>query len=150
MTKQVNGKEIELGIERKVHMRIQVLWKDKTVSWRAADAMRHQNPYIFIPYVLNKQLLKDIDFKCIRYYWKDNEKSRNIYKIFKTKTKASRQPKYKFGIQVPNNTGHAYKLDNINKDEGWKIAMDKEIDSINKHKTFIVLEEHEQLPYGYQ
>ena len=51
MTKQVNGKEIELGIEREAHIRIQVLWKDKTVSWCAADAMRHQNPYLYSIYI---------------------------------------------------------------------------------------------------
>ena len=87
---QANGKEIELGIEREAHIRIQVLWKDKTVSWCAADAMRHQNPYIFIPYILNRKLLKDIDFKWIKEYYQDNEKSRNIYKALKSRTKANR------------------------------------------------------------
>ena len=62
----------------------------------------------------------------------------------------SSHPKYKFGNQIPSNTQHAYKLDQINNDKGWELATDKEIDSINKHKTFIVLEKHEPLPAGYQ
>ena len=64
---------------------------------------------------------------------------------------------YKFGIQVPSNMQHAtcnmqhaYKLERINNDKGCELATDKEIKSINKHKTFIVLENHELLPPGYQ
>lgn len=62
----------------------------------------------------------------------------------------SSHPKYKFEIQVLSNTQHAYKLDRINNDKGWELTTDKEIESINKHKTFIVLENHEPLPAGYQ
>ena len=76
-------------IERKVHMRKQVLWKDKAVSWCAANVMRHQNPYTYIPYAFNKQILKSINFQWVKYYWKENERSRNNYKNFKAKTKAS-------------------------------------------------------------
>ena len=62
----------------------------------------------------------------------------------------SSQPKYKFGIQGPSNMQHAYKLDRMNNDKGWELATDEEIESINKHKTFIVLENHDPLPPGYQ
>ena len=49
--------EIVLKIERKEYLRIQILWKDNTSSWCAADALRHQNPFIFIPYVIKNKYL---------------------------------------------------------------------------------------------
>ena len=130
--------------------RVQVIWKDKSISWCAADALRLQNPFLFIPYVVKNKLSKHKDFFWVNDYWKNDETLKKIYRIFKATTKLSSQPKYKFGIQVPNNTGHAYKLDKINNDKGWEMATDKEINSINKHKTFIILENHEPLPPGYQ
>ena len=141
---------ILLKVERKVHLRVQVMWKDSTISWCAADALRHQNPFIFIPYVIKNNLSKHNDFLWVKDYWEDDGISRKIYKSFKATTKMSSHPKYKFGIQIPSNTQHAYKLDRINNDKGRELATDKEIESINKHKTFIVLEEHEPLPAGYQ
>ena len=54
------------------------------------------------------------------------QKAHKIYKV-----KSNKQPIYKFGIQIPQNVQHAYKLDKINKDSGWEKSMDKEISSIN-------------------
>ena len=59
-------------------------------------------------------------------------------------------PTYKFGIQIPNNPKHAYKLDKINNDREWEGSMDKEIGSINNHQVFIILEDDEPLPEGYK
>ena len=41
-------------------------------------------------------------------------------------------------------------MDKINNDKGWEKAMNSEVKSINKHQTFIILEEDELLPEGYQ
>ena len=75
----------------------------------------------------------------------------NYKSIFRTlKTTSSSQPKFKFGIQIPQNAQHARRLDDINGDKGWDKAMKKEIDSINEHKTFTILEDDEPLPDGYE
>lgn len=108
-----------LKVERRAHMIVQVIWKDKTISWCAADAMRLQKPFLFIPYVIKNKLLKNANFCWVKDYRKHNETAKNIYKSFKTTSNPSKQPKYEFGIQVPNNTGHAYNLDKINNDKGW-------------------------------
>ena len=100
--------------------------------------------------MIKNKLLKNSEFSWVKDYWKHNETDKNIYKIYKATSKVSKQPKYKFGIQVPNNMGHAYNLDKINNDKGWEMATNKEIESINNHKTFIILEDHEPLPPGYQ
>ena len=59
-------------------------------------------------------------------------------------------PTYKFGIQIPNNPKHAYKLEKINNDREWEGSMDKEIGSINNHQVFMILENDEPLPEGYK
>ena len=135
--KKNQNNETIFEVEREEHLRVQVIWKDKSISWCAADALRLQNPFLFIPYVIKNKLSKHKDFFWVNDYWKNDETLKKTYRIFKATTKLSSQPKYKFGIQVPNNTGHAYKLDKINNNKGWEMATDKEIESINKHKTFL-------------
>ena len=44
------GKQI-LSVKRNSNLRVKVLWKDGTISWVAGDALRLQNPFLFIPYV---------------------------------------------------------------------------------------------------
>ena len=88
------------------------------------------------------------DFKWLNEYIKNNNTYKKIYKSFKVK--AQKMPNYKFGIQIPNNPSHAYKLDKINNDRDWEDSMDKEVGSINSHQVFIILEENEPLPKGYK
>lgn len=107
-------------------------------------------PFYLIPYVIKNRLLKNTNFYRVKDYWKHNDTAKNIYKSYKATLSPSKQPKYKFGIQIPNNTGYAYNLDKINNDKGWEMTTNKEIESINNHKKFITLEEHEPLPPGYQ
>ena len=79
-------------------------------------------------------------------------KNKHMYqKLFRShKLKSQKISTYKFGIQIPNNPKHAYKLDKINNDRGWEGSMDKEIGSINNHQVFIILEDNEPLPEGYK
>lgn len=48
--KDEDGKTI-LVTTTKRYLRTKVLWKDGTISWCAADALRLQNPYVYIPYI---------------------------------------------------------------------------------------------------
>ena len=146
--KMYKNNNIDLQLERNEHLRMKVLWKDGSISWIAGDALQLHNPFIFIPYVIKRKLFNHKDFMWVNEYLKGNESYKNIYKIHKVKS--NKQPIYKFGIQIPQNVQHAYKLDKINKDSGWEKSMDKEISSINEHQTFIILEEHEPLPEGYK
>ena len=137
-----------LKVIRNAHLRLKILWKDRSISWTTGDAVQLQNPFIFIPYVIRKKLTNHNDFRWVDEYIPHEREHKYVYKAFKTKS--LRQPNYKFGIQIPNNTKHAYNLDKINNDKGWEEAMDKEIKSITDHQTFIILEDHEPLPEGYQ
>lgn len=54
------------------------------------------------------------------------------------------------GIEIPRNTKEAMLLDRKNKDSHWKLAIKKEIDSIQEHGTFLFLLPGADLPEGYQ
>ena len=143
-----NSGETGLKLHRNSQLRVKVLWKDGTISWCAGDALQLQNPFLFIPYVIKKGLQNHIDFKWTKEYIKENSIYKNIFRAYKAKSQ--KMPTYKFGIQIPNNPQHAYKLDKINNDREWEGSMDKEIGSINNHQVFIILEDDEPLPEGYK
>jgi len=50
---------------RNAHLRVKVLWKDGSISWVAGDAMRLQNPFLYIPYVIKYKLGNHSDFKLV-------------------------------------------------------------------------------------
>ena len=84
-------------------------------------------------------------------YVKNKDNTIQLFKAFiAKKRKSSKVPKFKFGIQVPHNSTQAYKLDDVNRDKLWSEAIDNEINSINEHETFIILEDDEPLPEGYK
>ena len=130
-----DGKTI-LQVERTSHMRTRVVWKDGNVSWCAEDALRKQNPFIFIPYIMKNNLQKHKAFLWVKDYIND-ENINHIYKANKVQKKSPNMPYFKFGTQIPNNPHHAYKLDKINNDKGWEKAMNNEEKSINKNQTFL-------------
>ena len=65
--------------------------------------------------------------------------------------KVSRFMKHiKFGIEIPQSTKRAFETDKIEGNNLWKEFMQIEIDQLHAHETFIVLEEHQNVPYGYK
>ena len=113
--------------------------------------MREQNPFVFLPYVVKKKLSNHPHFKWIMKYVKNKDNTIQLFKAFiAKKRKSSKVPKFKFGIQVPHNSTQAYKIDDVNRDKLWSEAIDNEINSINEHETFIILEDDEPLPEGYK
>ena len=135
----------------KRHLRTKVLWKDGTISWCAADALRLQNPYVYIPYIYERpKLIKHNDFKWVRDYIQQQEGINKLFKANRVQNKSSKMPKFKFGVQVPHNPSDAIRLDKVNNDNLWERAIDKEVGSINTFKTFIILEENENIPEGYK
>ena len=56
----------------------------------------------------------------------------------------------KFGIIIPNTVEEAYQLDHDNGNTFWTDSIKKEMDSMNKYKTFGVMDDDERLPPGYQ
>ena len=51
-----------------------------------------------------------------------------LFKSYAAKAKkSSREPKFKFGIQVPYNYKQSQELDRFNKDNLWQEAVDREV-----------------------
>ena len=56
-SKDKNGKDVfKVKIVQEQHLRVKVSWKNGTSSWVAADALKEQNPFIFLPYVKQRKL----------------------------------------------------------------------------------------------
>src|SRR5210317_1910925 len=60
-------------------------------------------------------------------------------------TKHNQGPVFKFSIQVPKNTTHARKLDELSNNNLWDEANKKELKSLKDFITFRVLEDHEMI-----
>ena len=103
------------------------------ISWCAADMLRKQNPFIFVPYIINQKLVNHNHFKWAKAYLHQNKAAEQIVKINKVQHN-SKMPKFKFGVQVPDNPTHAMKLDNINGDGLWMNSIEKEKGSMGKYK----------------
>ena len=138
-------------IIREPHLQIQVEWKNGDISWCAADAMQEQKPFIFIPYIHKRKLFNHPHFQWIKKYKKEQEAVSNLFKVLSARAKkASKEPKSKFGIQVPHNHRQSEELDKFEKDTLWSKVVDSEVKSINDHNTFIALEEDKPIPSGYK
>ena len=84
-------------------------------------------------------------------YAKEKDNVNKLFRAYATRMKkSSKEPKFKFGIQVSHHHNQAKHLDSFNKDHLWEEAEGKEIGSLEKHSTFIVLEENEPIPQGYK
>ena len=86
-------------------MRTRVVWKDGNVLWCAEDALRKQNPFIFIPYIIKNNLQKHKAFLWIKKYI-NNENINHIYNANRVQKKSPNMPHFKFGAQISNNPHH--------------------------------------------
>ena len=94
-------------------MRTMVIWKDGNVLWCVADALRKQNPFIFVTCIIKNKLHKHKAFLWIKDYISD-ENMNHIFNANRViKKKYPNIPKFKFGKQIPNNPQHAYRLDKV-------------------------------------
>ena len=56
----------------------------------------------------------------------------------------------KFGVEAPQSTKKAFEMDQVEGNNLWRESMQIEIDQLHAHETFIVLEEHQNIPSGYK
>jgi len=97
-----------------------------------------------VNYAVKRVITKHPDFKWTTRYIRTKDDNYNILA-----TKGHQGLKFKFPVQIPMNSSHALHLDKVHNNNLWKVAIQKEIDSINAFKTFRVLDEGEKLPEGY-
>jgi hypothetical protein len=130
-----------------------VSWLTEDDSWISLEALRDDNPFLIIDYVMTKpMLLKSDDFNWVLQYIDDAPKLQRMSNAFKAVTSA-RQPKIKFGVEVPYSIHHALQLDQRNGQSLWREAIDKELAQLNEYRTFRRrhagenLHEYTRIPY---
>ena len=111
--------------------------------------MIEQNPFVILPYITRRNLVTHPQFQWAKRYINRTKSAVNLFKAFATRMKKfSKEPKFKFGIQVPHNYKDSEKLDALNCNKLQDDVLQSEVKSINDHETFIVLEESEPIPEG--
>lgn len=100
---------------------------------------------------MKRKLFNHPHFEWVMKYAKEKDNVTRLFKAYATRMKkSSKEPKFKFGIQVLHNHNQVKHLDIFNKDNLLEEAEGKDIGSLEKHSTFIVLEENEPIPQGYK
>jgi hypothetical protein len=98
-----------------------VSWLTEDDSWISLDALREDNPFLIIDYVINKpMLLKSKDFNWVMQYIQDAPQLQRMSNAFK----------------AVNSIHHALQLDQRNGNSLWREAIDKELGQLNEYKTF--------------
>ena len=127
-------------------VKLQVLFISGEKHWYPIDVVRMESPMVIIEYALQNHLVSQRHFKWITAFCNNNDLEALILKA----KLAGREPKIKFGVQVPMSQKQAILLDNANGDKLWVTAIEKELKQINEYETFKVLEKGDIMPEGYQ
>ena len=126
-------------------------WDDGCGSrtWVPLNSMiLHQIKPVLV-YAIKHGLLKDEPFRKLKEAIEFDVAKR--YKIImQVKAQQRNGPKHKFGVEVPRSLAHALTLDKANGNNLWMEAAKKEITQLLDYKTFIILDEGEKPPEGYQ
>ena len=124
-----------------IHYRFTVQWLNGDQTSVRSDALSLQHPDMVADYAVTKKLTSKPAFEWVSDYL---ESHRNIKANIVAMNSRAAQ-KIKFGIEVANNIKHALLLDKFNGDNVWKEAVDKELASLNSHKTFREFTEHDDI-----
>jgi hypothetical protein len=127
-------------------IKLQVLFVTGEKHWYEMDIIRLESPMLIVEYALQKRLVAKRHFSWVTSFCNENDMEALVLKA----KLAGREPKIKFGVQVPNNQKQAILLDKANGDDLWITAIDKELKQIDEYDTFKVLEDGETMPEGYQ
>ena len=139
----------DIKIVKDKHLRLRTHWQDGIISWVEGDALKEQNPWVVANYAIQRELLNHPDFHWVNHFIKNKYVAAHVDEVKAMVAKTHQGPKFKFGVQVPVNSTHTLKLDNMHNSTLWRQSIDAELDSINTFKTFRVLDEGEGLPEGY-
>ena len=103
--------------DEEVTLRVQML--DGTSQFFPMDVLRLEHPYLVTEYAVQKNIQGHSAFEWTRDY---SDKSSNLDSLICCVKTIGRQPKIKFGVQVPQNVKQAFLLDKLNKDKLWETA----------------------------
>lgn len=128
-------------------VRLKVRTLDNTEQYYPMEVLRIEYPYLVAEYAIRNHLHNTPKFEWTRDYADNHGELSRMVMHAKT---LGRQPKLKFGIQVPQSVKQAYMLDKLNQNRKWEEATMKELKQIKDYETFRVLEDDEPMPEGYK
>ena len=120
---------------------IKVQWKDGSTNWVPLRDIKESNPIEVAEYATRAGIA---DEPAFAWWVLPTMKRRN--KIIKQVQHRLAKKTYKFGIKVPNSVEEALNLDQLNGNDLWKKAIDKELNNVRV--AFRLLEEGEKPPAG--
>ena len=124
-----------------------VEWSDGSETWEPLTLISKDDPLSCARYAKQHDLLDTPGWKHLKRFAKKERKvQRMIYRM-----KARRRgTKYKFGIEVPLSTKDSQILEEKEGHNKWSDSRQKEHDQLFEYETFIVLDEGEPPPHGFQ
>ena len=127
-------------------IRFNVVWVGGDKQWVKMKDLRLHDPLLVLRYGLRHHLTRLRGWEWVESFVnQDGELSRIIHAY-----RVSKGITYKFGVQVPNNTREALRLDSAATETLWTQAIDAELQQINDYEVFRVLEDDEPIPLGYK
>jgi hypothetical protein len=147
---------------RNGQLQFKVLWSNDETSWETLKDLRQDHPRKVAKYIVEKEVsrlkrggdrvlqwakkvVRDTD-RAIRriirlydFYLDENEsirKMRRVQKGSRKKRKVQQKPRFKYGIEVPRNVGHALELDMRNGNTYWADSIKKEVDDLIELDSF--------------
>ena len=126
---------------------LKVTWIGGNKQWISVNDMRLHDPHVIINYALRNNLTDKPGWEWTSYYLKSHKKLDNMVHAYKT---SKFLKNIKFGVEVPQSTRHALKIDAEDGKGLWKKAMQTEINQLMEYGTFKVLGEKEPAPEGYK
>ena len=124
-----------------------VNWLEGDKQWVDMETLKLYDPYLAVKYAIQNKLTDKPGYEWTKHYLEADKVLTNMVFSYKT----SRFLKnIKFGVEVPQSTNHALKIDEIDGTNLWKEAMETEINQLQEYNTFIVLGENEPVPKGYK
>eukprot|EP00934_Nitzschia_sp_Nitz4_P000636 Nitzschia sp. Nitz4//scaffold500_size4614//80//4514//NITZ4_009238-RA/size4614-augustus-gene-0.0-mRNA-1//-1//CDS//3329553583//636//frame0 len=128
------------------NVELKVLWSTGEVQWVRHDDVMLDNPFVICKYAKLKGLETTDTFKWCTSFQHQANAIHEAHVLNAKAAKAQRGvPRYKFGVQLPNNLRHAFLLDKINGNNLWREALDKELNQLKEASTFRVPKDTEEL-----
>ena len=151
----------EVISHRRNRGRVEVLvkWKAGDETWEPLATIREDDPLSVAEYAKRKKLFKVRGFTwCDRFLRQTNGIIKGILRmaiarVYKSKRvmREMRQQgqRFKFGVELPRDVAHAYRLDEENGNNLWAEAIKKELEAFKIYKCFRFLKRGAKVPPRY-
>src|SRR5688500_18364215 len=108
------------------------------------EDIRLHDPFLVTRFAVRRNLITKQGWTWTQDYLGNFPIINHVYKVSRF------MKQIKFGIEIPQTTKRAFETDTADGNNLWRESMQIEIDQLHAHETFIVLEEHQHVPYGYK